>query len=242
MTNNVDIEIDFFLLKNGLLWPHCNNIKALSASRLTHFIREIEFQEIPEKILKAAAERGKFFHQTIQDYFKTGKYPDYIDSQEKKKDLNKLELRLLETITFFKKRDFFHRSTFRGIETLHYSFYNNELIAAYSDLDFENFILELKTSSWKKNISPSLTLVFEIQLLVQHLCSKKDVYLLWSTGEGIVFSKFQKTTKLLKILNVLIAIVRAEEKKENYSDEEKKEILKKILIFYQPKKILLIKE
>jgi hypothetical protein len=67
---------------------------------------------------------------------------------------------------------------FLGSEKLHYEFYKGELLAAYVDLEFQNYIVELKTNNIKANQSSLSLLVFEIQLLIQHLCTKKNIYLL----------------------------------------------------------------
>lgn len=49
----------------------------------------------------------------------------------------------------------------------------------------------------------------------------------------MIFSKFEKKLNLLHILDILITVAR-EEEKELYSEERKKEIIKKILEMYQP--------
>ena len=65
-----------------------------------------------------------------------------------------------------------------GSEELHYVFYKDELLATYVDLEFEDHIIELKTSNIKANESPLALLIFEVQLLIQYLCTGKNIYLL----------------------------------------------------------------
>lgn len=224
-----DIKIQ--RLESGLLWPFYKNNKAWSASKLTNFIKMIEYKDIPAFILNLAATRGKIFHEVIQTYFQNGNYPSFVDTEGEK--LNKTQKRIKETIIFFKKTNILKPSVFLGAEELHYTLHQEDFIAAYSDINFADYIIELKTSSIKTKDSVLLLLVFDIQLLIQHLCTGKDVYLVWSTGEGMIFNKFKKNLNLLNILNILIAVAREEEKKP-YSEEEKKEIIKKILEIYQP--------
>ncbi|CAG8670115.1 3792_t:CDS:1, partial [Ambispora leptoticha] len=86
-------EIEFSVIeKTGRLWPYHGGKKALSASTLTKFLREIEYQEIPEYILLKAAERGKNFHDIIQEFVESGNHPPFVDLVEINK-LNKLDKR-----------------------------------------------------------------------------------------------------------------------------------------------------
>jgi hypothetical protein len=79
-------------------------------------------------------------------------------------------------------------------------------------------------------------LIFEIQLLIQYMCTGKNVYLLWSTGEGVIFDEFQITPDSLKILDMLVELVR---NGENYSLQTKKAIIKEVLNNYSsPKKLI----
>nr|CAG8528748.1 11829_t:CDS:2 [Entrophospora candida] len=126
--------------------------KALSASTLTRFLREEEYKKIPKHILLKAAERGKLFHETIQDFIQTGNHPPFIDSAVATDNLSS--------------------------EKLHYVFYKGELLATYLDLEFQDYVVELKTSNIKANESPLALLIFEIQLLIQYLCTGKTIYLL----------------------------------------------------------------
>lgn len=169
-------KVEIQRLESGLLWPFCGNSKALSASKLTNFIKTIEYQDIPEFILKLAATRGKIFHKTIQTYFQKGIYPSFVD--EEGNNLNKTQKRIHETINFLRKKKLLKPSTFLGAEELHYTLHKKELIAAYSDVSFADYIIELKTSNIKTKNNPLLLLVFDIQLLIQHLCTKKDIYLI----------------------------------------------------------------
>src|SRR5581483_12261247 len=172
-------EVKLLRLETGILWPHHKNKKALSASTLTKFLREEEFKGIPKYILLEAAERGKVFHKTIQDFIQTGKHPSFVDLTVVDK-LSKLEQKIHETINFLKKNDSLEINDFLGIEKLHYVFYKGELLATYLDLEFKDRIVELKTSNTKANKSPLALLIFEIQLLIQYLCTHKlkKVYLL----------------------------------------------------------------
>jgi hypothetical protein len=134
----------------------------------------MEYGEIPAHILQRAAQNGKLFHQTIQDFFQTGQHPPLADLSSTL-TLTKLERKIHETINFLKKEKF---SSFCGSEKLHYIFHKKELLATYIDLEFQDCIIELKTSNIKASESPVAQLIFEIQLLIQHLCSKKDIFLL----------------------------------------------------------------
>jgi len=171
-------EIEFLVIeKTGRRWPYCGGKKALSASTLTRILREIEYEEIPEFILLKAAERGKNFHDTIQEFVQSGNHPVFVDSAEISK-LSKLDKRVHETINFLKKNKSLKLGRFMGSETLHHVFYKDELLATYVDLEFHDYIIELKTSNIKANESPLALLIFEIQLLIQYLCTGKNVYLL----------------------------------------------------------------
>ena len=229
-------EIEFLVnKKTGKLWPHYEGKKALSASALTKILREIEYAEIPTHILLKAAERGKNFHDIIQEFIKNGNHPSFVDLVEINK-LNKLDKRIHETINFLKKNKSLNFGRFLGSETLHYVFYKGELLATYVDLEFNDYIMELKSSNIKSNNSPLALLIFEVQLLIQYLCTGKNVYLLWSTGEGIIFDEFQITPHSLKILDALMELVR---NGDTYSSQMKKVIIQKILSNYSaPKKLI----
>ncbi|CAG8455446.1 12952_t:CDS:1 [Ambispora gerdemannii] len=171
-------EVEFLLVeKTGKLWPYYGGKKALSASTLTKALREIEYKDIPEYILLKAAERGKNFHDIIQEFVKSGNHPPFVDLIESNK-LNNLDKRIHETVNFLKKDKSLKLGRFLGSEKLHYVFYKDELLATYVDLEFHDYIVELKTSNIKANKSPLALLVFEVQLLIQYLCTGKNVYLL----------------------------------------------------------------
>ena len=171
-------EVEFLVIeKTGRRWPYHGGKKALSASTLTRILREIEYQEIPEYILLKAAERGKNFHDIIQEFVQSGNHPLFVDLEEITK-LNNLDKRVHETINFLKKNKSLKLGRFLGSETLHYVFYKDELLATYVDLEFHDYIVELKTSNIKANKSPLALLIFEVQLLIQYLCTGKNVYLL----------------------------------------------------------------
>ena len=232
-------EVKLLRLETGLLWPHYKDKKALSASTLTKFLREEEFREIPKYILLAAAERGKVFHKTVQDFIRTGKHPPFVDLAVVDK-LSKLEQKIHETVNFLKKNDSLELNGFLGIEKLHYAFYKGELLATYLDLEFQDCIIELKTSNIKANKSPLALLIFEIQLLIQYLCTgkKKNIYLLWSTGQGVILNRFQVSDYSLKILDVLIEFAR---NNDSYSPAIKKAIILEILNkYYSPKKLIIL--
>lgn len=159
-------EVEFLLIeKTGRLWPYHGGKKALSASTLTKALREIEYKEIPEYILLKAAERGKNFHDTIQEFVKSGNHPPFVDLIESNK-LNNLDKRIHETVNFLKKDKSLKLGRFLGSEKLHYVFYKDELLATYVDLEFHDYIVELKTSNIKANKSPLALLIFEVQLLI----------------------------------------------------------------------------
>jgi hypothetical protein len=139
----------------------------------------MEYEDIPEYILRAAKLRGTKFHDVIQKFVQNGNHPSFVDLIEIDK-LSNLEKRVHETINFLKKKTPLKPSNFMGSEKLHYVFYKDELLATYVDLEFHDYIIELKTSNIKANESPLALLIFEIQLLIQHLCTRKrkNVYLL----------------------------------------------------------------
>jgi hypothetical protein len=113
----------------------------------------------------------------VQKFFQTGSYPSFVDLSEKN-NLSNLEKRVYETINFLKKSSSLKTDFFVGDEKLHYIFHKDELLATYIDLEFQDFIIELKTSNVKSKEKPLTLLTFEIQLLIQHLCTGKDIYLL----------------------------------------------------------------
>ena len=167
----------------------------MSANTLTKIFREIEYKEIPLHILLAAAKRGEKFHEIIQNFFQTGNHPVFADLVENS-GLNQLERRIHETVNFSKKNETLKSAYFLGKEKLHHVFYKGELLATYVDLEFHDCIVELKSNRIKvKELSfdqdkvcldkfdklfntPFALLIFEIQLLIQHLCTGKTVYLL----------------------------------------------------------------
>jgi hypothetical protein len=170
-------EIEFLVIeKSGRLWPYHGGKKALSASTLTRILREIEYEEIPEYILLRAKIRGTKFHDAIQEFVQSGNHPPFVDLIEIDK-LSSLEKRVHETINFLKKNEHLKTSSFIGSEKLHYVFYKDELLATYVDLEFSDYIVELKSSNIKSNKSPLALLIFEIQLLIQCLCTGKNVRL-----------------------------------------------------------------
>ena len=75
-------KIELLYLETGILWPHYKQKKALSANTLTKVLKEIEYQEIPEYILLKAAERGKNFHDIIQEFVQSGNHPLFVDLEE----------------------------------------------------------------------------------------------------------------------------------------------------------------
>lgn len=170
-------KIELISFESGLVWPICNQKKALSASRLTSFLKEIQYQDIPVFVRNLAIKRGEAFHQAIQDYFENRNYPDFVFDTNNKKKLSAVEKRIKETIVFLEKNNPLGRSVFEGSEKLHYVFYKNELIATYVDIVFDDCIVELKTHSPKSN-NVLNHIIFEIQLLIQHLCTGKRIYLL----------------------------------------------------------------
>jgi hypothetical protein len=145
----------------------------LSSSTLTRILKEIEYgdKQIPEFILKIAANNGKIFHETIQTFLETGNDESYLSSKISAKTLEKIK----ESLLFFKENKF---DKFLGSEKLHHCFHNGEFFGSYIDLEFEDFAIELKTNNVIINESPISILVFRIQLLIQYLCTKKQIYLL----------------------------------------------------------------
>ena len=158
-----------------------------------------------------------------------------------KKDIAELENEIKNPISV--------KNNFLGKEKLHYAFYKNELLATYVDLEFSDHIIELKSNSIKLkggqiaeagweilsgSLSPVGLLIFEIQLIIQSLCTGKDIYLLWSTGKGVIFSKFELNDYSYKVLDMLIDLVKNE---ETYSLPVKKTIIQGIVDqYYLPKK------
>jgi hypothetical protein len=144
--------------------------------------------------------------------------------------------KLHETIDFIEQnRQILNSNCFLGKERLHHAFYEGVLVATYTDLEFEDYIVELKTNNIKMHESPLTLLAFQIQLLIQHLCTKKEVYLLWSTGSGVIFHRFQVSPSLFKILDSLIDLVK---KKDIYTLKEKRAIVEKILLDYVPQRLI----
>lgn len=221
--------------KNGLLWPYYQEEKAWSASSLTEILKQIEYGDlqIPEFVLQIAARNGKLFHQIIQEFVQKG--PDSPTPTDWKVS-EKVRQKLHETINFIEQnRQILNSHCFLGSERLHHTFYKGVLIATYIDLEFEDYIVELKTNNIKMHESPLTLLTFQIQLLIQHLCTKKEVYLLWSTGNGVIFHQFQVSDSLLKVLDTLIDLVK---KRDDYSLERKREIVEKILLDYSPSRLI----
>lgn len=209
---------------SGLAWPYFKEQKAFSSSSLTSILKEIEYgdKQIPKFVLLRAANNGKIFHQTIQDFLEKGDEETYNSTDVSLKTLAKIR----ETIAFFKAKEF---QNFIGSEKLHYCFHKGNFFASYVDLEFENFIIELKTNNVIIDESQISVLVFKIQMLIQHLCTGKDIYLLWSTGEGAFFSKFEENQDLYEILEILVNIAN---NKDIYSLEAKREIIRRLLMMY----------
>jgi hypothetical protein len=163
--------------------------------------------------------------------------------------LGKLEQKVHETINFLKEKKSLELNNFLGKEKLHYAFYKDELLATYVDLEFSDYVIELKSNSIKvkridttnsnwellsSSLSPVGLLIFEVQLIIQSLCTGKDIYLLWSTGQGVIFSRFELSDYSLKILDMLIDLVKNE---EVYTLPVKKTIIQGIVNqHYLPKK------
>ncbi|KLL01784.1 MAG: hypothetical protein MRERC_3c007 [Mycoplasmataceae bacterium RC_NB112A] len=246
MTDEKEIEV--VTVGTGRLWPYYKGKKALSANTLTKFLREMEYGEIPAYILLQAAQRGKNFHEIVQEFIQTGQHPLFVNLKEVG-NLKKLEQKVHETINFLKKKKPLELNNFLGKEKLHYAFYKGELLATYVDLEFSEYVIELKSnsikvkgidttnSSWEllsSSLSPVGLLIFEVQLIIQSLCTGKDIYLLWSTGQGVIFSRFKLSSHSLKILDMLIDLAKNE---EVYSLPVKKTIIQGIVSqYYIPKK------
>ncbi|CAG8833544.1 21039_t:CDS:2, partial [Racocetra persica] len=158
----------------------------------------MEYGEVAPHILQKAAENGKLFHQTIQEFFRTGQRPRLTNFSA-----TKLERKIQETIDFLEKEKF---GSFCGSEKLYYIFHKKELLATYIDLEFQDYIIELKTSNLKASQSPTV-----------------------HTGQGVIFRQFQVSEKLLKILDILLDLAR---KENTYSPETKKEIIQGIVNDY----------
>lgn len=216
-------KINLLTLENGIIWPYCDEKKALSFSSLTKILRDIFYEEIPKIILLKAAERGKIFHGIIQDFIENNKYPDF----EKLKISNDLNLKIKETIDFLDKKKI--KDKLVGSEILRYTFYKNNLIATYIDLEFNNSIIELKTNSYRMKDNKLSKLLFKIQLLIQYLCTlrEKNLFLLWSTGKGVIFKKFRPSENLFKILDILIDLFI---NKEKYSLDFKRKIIENLIL------------
>lgn len=210
---------------NNLPWPYFEDKKAISSSSLTDILKEIEYQDkqIPRFIILKAAENGKMFHKAIQNFFEKGdeEWKKCFESASKK-----VKEKIEESIDFFKEKCF---KGFLGSEVLYHKFYKENFFATYVDLDFKDFIIELKTNNIIINNSRISILVFRIQLLIQKICTNKEIYLLWSTGNGVFFEKFEDNDKLFEILIILIDIL---ENKDIYSFETKKLIIERIIITY----------
>lgn len=219
--------------RNGLLWPYYQGEKAWSPSSLIEILKLIEYEDkqIPEIVLQRAAKNGKLFHQIIQEFIQTGE--DLAPGTEISP---KIQKKLQETIYFLEKnKKLLNNHCFLGSERLHYAFYKGVLVATYIDLEFADCVVELKTNNIKMHESPLTLLSFQIQLLIQHLCTQKEVYLLWSTGNGVIFHRFQPAPSLFRILDELIDLVK---KKDTYTILEKRAIVEKILIDYVPHRLI----
>jgi hypothetical protein len=232
----MESEIKEMENENGLLWAYYRGEKALSPSSLVEILKLIEYEnkQIPRHVLQKAAENGKLFHQIIQEFVRTGN-----DLTQKTKISFSVQKKLQETIFFLEQnKKILDSNRFLKSEKLHHTFYKGILIASYVDLEFDDCIVELKSNNIKMHESSLTLLAFQIQLLIQHLCTKKEVYLLWSTGSQVIFHHFQVTRGLLKVLDTLIELVQ---KKDSYNLEEKKAIVEKILLEYSPCKLINLK-
>ena len=135
---------------------------------------EYEDKQIPEIVLQRAAKNGKLFHQIIQEFIQTG-----ANLTQGPEISPKIQKKLQETMYFLEKnKKLLSNHCFLGSERLHHSFYKGVLVATYIDLEFADCVVELKTNNIKMHESPLTLLTFEIQLLIQHLCTKKEIYLL----------------------------------------------------------------
>ena len=224
-------KVTFKINSGGLKWPYYRGEKAWSPSSLVEILKLIEYEDkqIPEIILQKAAQRGKIFHQAIQEFVQTGKASHSKDSPS-------ICQKIQETIGFLqtRKTSFFQKQSFLASEKLHYTFHKNILIATYVDLEFSNCVIELKANNIKMYQSPLTLLAFQIQLLIQHLCTQKAVYLLWSTGQGVIFHRFKISPELLEILDILIDIGK---KKDTYTPTKKRAMVEKILLSYTPQRL-----
>lgn len=220
-TKQVEIKLS---QKAGIPWPYFEEKKALSSSSLTDVLKEIEYRDkkIPKFVLLKAAENGKVFHKSIQKFLEEGNEDWYKSFSLSKKTIDKIE----ETLSFFKSNNF---KGFLSSEVLYHAFYEGDFFASYVDLDFEEHAIELKTNNIVINESKISVLVFRIQLLVQSICTKKKIYLLWSTGYGVYFEKFKPEEEIFEVLKILIDILR---NKEIYSFEAKKEMIEKVVTVY----------
>lgn len=226
-------EIIYKTKANGLLWPYYQEKKAWSPSSLVEILKLIEYEDkqIPEIVLQRAARNGKLFHQIIQEFIQNG--ADLVPGPEISPRIQK---KLQETICFLEKnKKLLNNNCFLGSERLHHAFYEGVLIATYIDLEFADCVVELKTNNIKMHESPLTLLAFQIQLLIQHLCTKKEVYLLWSTGNGVIFHRFQPSQSLFKILDSLIDLVK---NKDVYTSKKKRTIVEKILLDYVPHRLI----
>lgn len=143
---------------------------------MVEILKLIEYgdKQIPEIVLQRAAKNGKLFHQIIQQFIQTG-----ADLAQGPEISPKVQKKLQETIYFLEKnKKLLDNRCFLGSERLHHTFYKGVLIATYVDLEFADCIVELKTNNIKMHESPLTLLAFQIQLLIQHLCTQKEVYLL----------------------------------------------------------------
>ncbi|CAJ0882453.1 10659_t:CDS:2 [Entrophospora sp. SA101] len=151
-------------------------ILAINPSSLVEILKLIEYEDkqIPEIVLQRAAKNGKLFHQIIQEFIQTG-----ANLTQGSEISPKIQKKLQETMYFLEKnKKLLSNHCFLGSERLHHSFYKGVLVATYIDLEFADCVVELKTNNIKMHESPLTLLAFQIQLLIQHLCTKKEVYLL----------------------------------------------------------------
>lgn len=219
---NNEIELSISPSSN-LLWPYLivggkeKKIKALSASTLTEPLKLVEYEEkeIPLFILKKAAANGTIFHKTIQ-YFIEKKYEnsdDLISSILEKVNTNNnigviLRRKIKDSINFIKSEEKFNSENFLKSESLHYCLHDNVFFASYSDLEFENFTVEMKTNNLKTMKSPLSVLILQIQLFIQSICTGKDVYLFWATTEEVIFKKWEYDEQMFEIVDFLVEMAR----------------------------------
>ena len=196
-------KIIFRKLESGIIWPYSGEKKALSASSLIKILKDEEYSNIPRLVLLKAAERGKLFHQAVQIFIEKGTYPAFVDQEISSLNDTK-ERKIHETINYFKKKK---KLGFIGQEKLRYCYYKDKLIASYVDLEFDDCIIELKSNNFSSGKKSWITFItFEIQLLIQHLCTKKRIFMLWSTGEGVVAYEFKLYKEILNVLDMLIEL------------------------------------